>query len=70
MIVSHLRDSDGQVADKERQEDGEHHLGDPPLIAPRLRLSVVFDCRPLVCAVVECARTRVLGSLVFPHSLF
>lgn len=69
MVVGHLRDSNGQVTDEERQEDGQHHLGDPPFVTPGLRLPIILDGRPLVRAVVESPRARVLGSLMLPHSL-
>lgn len=69
MAVSDLRNGDRQVAHQEGQKDGEHHLGDAPLVAARLGLPVVLDCGPLVAA-VEGPGAGVLGALVLAHSLF
>lgn len=37
IFVSHLDDGDGQIAHQEGQENGQHHLGDPPLVPPGLQ---------------------------------
>lgn len=69
MTVRDFRDSDGQVADKEREEDGQHHLRYPPLVAACLGFPRILDGGPLVGAVVEAPGDVVLRALMFAHPL-
>lgn len=43
ILVGHLDYGDGQVADDEGQEDGQHHLGDAPLVALGPHLALILD---------------------------
>lgn len=68
MAVSNLRDGDRQIAHEEGEKDGEHHLGDPPLVAARLRVARVFDRAALV--LVQGAGSRARRAVVLSHALF
>jgi len=43
ILVGHLDNGDGQVADDEGQEDGQHHFGDAPLVPLGPHLSLILD---------------------------
>ena len=49
--VFHFGDRDGQIADDERDEHGQRHLGDAHLTLPGALLACLLLLRGLTCAV-------------------
>lgn len=72
MTICYFSNSDGQVADEERQENGEDHLSDAPFISFCFCFSVILYRGSFVitCAVVKRTGAATLGSLVLAHALF
>lgn len=73
-LIGHFDDGDGQVADEERQEYRQDHLGDPPFVPASLQLPVIlrFGQRGRTADSGDgWRRSHLLSSLcVFPHAIF
>lgn len=56
ILVGHLNNCDGQVADDEGQEDGQHHLSDAPLVSLGTYFTLILDSGWLLFAAGRCLR--------------